>query len=172
MWDISDMGEDQSVFISTRAKNQSPVTINIGCFLALVATCLSCPLKTYLRKKTKMLQVKVRKLYYYDPKKPMPVPTAFYPGSDTAPDILGQPGTEAVKVGGGDTKNMDFLPSRDKGNMLKTTHIEADRPVRRRENDRRGNWEEGYGERRGHDEYEEELQRGERGRRWDRDVWG
>ena len=112
MWDIPDMGEDQSVFISTRAKNQTPVTINIGCFLALAATCLSCPLKTYLRKKTKMLQVKVRKLYYYDPKKPMPVPTAFYPGSDTAPDILGQPGTEVVKVGGGDTKNMDFLPSR------------------------------------------------------------
>ena len=112
MWDIPDMGEDQSVFISTRAKNQTPVTINIGCFLALAATCLSCPLKTYLRKKTKMLQVKVRKLYYYDPKKPMPVPTAFYPGRDTAPDILGQPGTEVVKVGGGGTKNIDFLPSR------------------------------------------------------------
>ena len=24
----------------------------------------------------------------------------------------------------------------------------------------------------GHKEYEEDLQRGERGRRWDRDVWG
>ena len=61
---------------------------------------------------------------------------------------------------------------RDKGNMLKTTNIEADRLARRRDNDRRGNWEEGYGERRGHEEYEEELQRGERGRRWDRAVWG
>ena len=111
-WDIPDMGENQSVFISTRAKHQTPVIVNIGCFLALAATCLSCPLKTYLRKKTKLFTVKVRKLYYYDPKKPMPVPTAFY--QDTAPDIAVQAVTETVtvKMGGGDTKNMDFLPSR------------------------------------------------------------
>ena len=58
---------------------------------------------------------------------------------------------------------------RDKGNILKTTNIEAERQARRRENDRRGDWEEGYGQRRTHQDYGEELQRG---RRWDRDMWG
>ena len=109
-WDIPDMGENQSVFISTRARHQTPVIVNIGCFLALAATCLSCPLKTYLKKKTKLFTVKVRKLYYYDPKKPMPVPTAFY--RDTAPDIAVQAGNETGKIESGNTKNMDFLPSR------------------------------------------------------------
>ena len=104
------MGEDQSVFITTRAKHQTPVTINIGCFLALAATCLSCPLKTYLRKKTKLFQVKVRKLYYYDPKKPLPEPTTYY--GDTAPDIVVHSGSDGGKLCGADTKNMDFLPSR------------------------------------------------------------
>ena len=61
---------------------------------------------------------------------------------------------------------------RDKGNMLKTTNIEAERLARRRENDRRVDWEEGYGQRREEEEYREEVQRGERGRRWDRDEWG
>ena len=57
---------------------------------------------------------------------------------------------------------------RDKGRELKTTNIEAERMARRRENDRRMDWEEGYRQRR-HDEYDDEV---DRGRRWDRDVWG
>ena len=109
-WDIPDMGDDQSIFISTRAKHQTPVIINIGCFLALAATCLSCPLKTYLRKKTKLCPVKVRKLYYYDPKKPRPVPTSCQPTS--APNIVIPPDNENGKMSGRDMVNMDFLPSR------------------------------------------------------------
>ena len=44
-WDIPDMGPNQSIFISTWAKNQTPFVLNIGCFLALGATCLYCPLR-------------------------------------------------------------------------------------------------------------------------------
>ena len=44
-WDIPDMGPNQSIFISTWAKGQTPFILNIGCFLALGATCLSCPLR-------------------------------------------------------------------------------------------------------------------------------
>ena len=113
-WDIPDMGEDQSVYISTRAKHQTPIIINIGCFLALAATCLSCPLKTYLRKKTKLVQVKVRKLYYYDPKKAVPDPSSFYPSGDSAPDIVLRTGNDNCKLANGtaDTKGVEFLPSR------------------------------------------------------------
>jgi hypothetical protein len=97
--------EDQSVFISTRAKNQTPVTINIGCYLALAATCLSCPLKTYLRRKTKMLQVKVRKLYYFDPKKPMPVPIAFYPAVTQPQTSWGSQGLRSFSI---EMENLSF----------------------------------------------------------------
>ena len=73
--DIPDMGHNQSIFISTFTKNQTPFMLSMGCFLALGAACLSCPLRTYLRSKTKLYTVKVKKIYYYDPKKPSPVPS-------------------------------------------------------------------------------------------------
>ena len=57
--DIPDMGPDQSIFISTSTKRKTPFILNIGCFLALSATCLSCPLRTYLRSNTKLYTVKV-----------------------------------------------------------------------------------------------------------------
>ena len=53
------MGPNQSIFISTSSKKQTPFILNIGCFLALSATCLSCPLRTYLRSNTKLYTVKV-----------------------------------------------------------------------------------------------------------------
>ena len=53
--------------------------------------------------------------------------------------------------------------------MLKTTNIEADMLARRREYDRKADWEEEYGQRRGHEEYGEEENRSARGRREERD---
>ena len=55
--------------------------------------------------------------------------------------------------------------------MLKTTNIKADMLARRREYDRKADWEEEYGQRRGHEEYGEEENRGARGRREERDGW-
>ena len=57
--DIPDMGPDQSIFISTLTKKQTPFILSMGCFLALGAACLSCPLRTYLRSNTKLYTVKV-----------------------------------------------------------------------------------------------------------------
>ena len=59
--DIPDMGPNQSIFICTSSKRQTPFILSIGCFLALGATCLSCPLRTYLRSRTKLYTVKVSK---------------------------------------------------------------------------------------------------------------
>ena len=61
--DIPDMGPNQSIFISTSSNKQTPFILNIGCFLALSATCLSCPLRTYLRSNTKLYTVKVSPAY-------------------------------------------------------------------------------------------------------------
>ena len=126
-WDIPDMGPNQSIFISTWAKGQTPFILNIGCFLALGATCLSCPLRytacfihiliitpdfirTYLRSKTKHYVVKVKKVYYYDPMKPSPVPGLSQ--VDLPPENLDS-STDPVKEGHeGQGKNMSFLPSR------------------------------------------------------------
>lgn len=120
------MGPNQSIFISTWAKGQTPFILNIGCFLALGATCLSCPLRwtdyfihlyfyswisrTYLRSKTKHYTVKVKKIYYYDPMKPSPVPGL--PPVDLPPENLDS-STDPVKEGQeSQGKNMSFLPSR------------------------------------------------------------
>ena len=50
--------------------------------------------------------------------------------------------------------------------MLKTTNIEAERLARRRENDGRVDWEEGYDQGR-LDRYDDD----DRARRWERDIW-
>ena len=96
--------ESEQIFISTSSKKQTPFILNIGCFLALSATCLSCPLRTYLRSNTKLYTVKVspasltsltwpdlanpqvKKLYYYDPKKPSPVPSVVGQSVDLPPE--------------------------------------------------------------------------------------
>ena len=126
------MGPNQSIFISTWAKNQTPFILNIGCFLALGATCLSCPLRsqnfvifrdskksnvqnydrTYLRSKTKHYTVKVKKIYYYDPKKPSPIPCL--PSTVELPPEIHDSFTDPIKDGQGQSqgKHMSFLPSR------------------------------------------------------------
>ena len=119
------MGPNQSIFISTWEKGKTPFLLNIGCFLALGATCLSCPLRshiskfinfstfshsrTYLRSKTKHYTVKVKKVYYYDPKKPSPVPSL--PRVDLPPEdcCSSDPVKEGEDPG---LRNMAFLPSR------------------------------------------------------------
>ena len=68
--EIPDMGAEQSLFITTRTKEQTPFIFNIGFYLFLAACCLSCPLKTYIMKKTKLIPLKVTKVYFYDPSKP------------------------------------------------------------------------------------------------------
>ena len=80
------MGPEQSLFITTRTKEQTPFIFNIGFYLFLAAFCLSCPLKTYIMKKTKLIPLKVSKLYFYDPNKPsaVPVPSQAINGPTTA----------------------------------------------------------------------------------------
>lgn len=49
-----------------------PFIFKIGVFLILSSFCLSCPLKTLIRKKTKLIPLKVRKVYFADPDKLSP----------------------------------------------------------------------------------------------------
>ena len=86
--------------------------MNIRCFLALAATCLSCPLKTYLAKKTKMYTVKVRKVYYYDTKNPIHVTSPVDTAADTVINVTSKDEEDLIKKPDSDTKNIDFLPSR------------------------------------------------------------
>ena len=71
---IPALGEDQSLFITTREKSETPVAFKIGFFLFLSSLCLSCPLKMFIRKKTKLIPLKVYKVYSYDPGKTSPLP--------------------------------------------------------------------------------------------------
>lgn len=76
-WDIPDMGPDQTIFVSTRPTSQvvmlvmqwcnglnlqTPAFLTIGCFLGLGVACLACPLRTYLRSRTKLFQARARGL--------------------------------------------------------------------------------------------------------------
>jgi len=70
--EIPDMGREQSLFISTKPKEEMPFIFKIGFFLVLSSLCLSCPLRTLIRKKTKLLPLKVRKVYFADPEKLSP----------------------------------------------------------------------------------------------------
>lgn len=67
--EIPDMGPEQSIFITTRTKDEKPVCFRIGFFLCLAVLCISCPLRTFIRKKTRLVPLKVRKVYFYDPGK-------------------------------------------------------------------------------------------------------
>ena len=63
-----------------------------------------------MRSKTKHYTVKVKKVYYYDPMKPSPVPGL--PSVDLPPENL-ESSTDPVKEGQeSQGKNMSFLPSR------------------------------------------------------------
>ena len=65
-----------------------PFIFKIGVFLILSSFCLSCPLRTLIRKRTKLLPLKVRKVYFADPDKLSP-----YPGPlNNGPGHLGNPG--------------------------------------------------------------------------------
>lgn len=68
------MGPEQSLFITTNSREESPFMFNIGVYLLLAACCLSCPLKTYIMKKTKLIPLNVTKVYFYDSTKPCPAP--------------------------------------------------------------------------------------------------
>ena len=68
------MGPEQSLFITTNSKEERPFMFNIGVYLLLAACCLSCPLKTYIMKKTKLIPLNVTKVYFYDSTKPCPAP--------------------------------------------------------------------------------------------------
>ena len=50
-----------------------PFVFKIGFFLALSTLCLSCPLRTLIRKKTRLVPLKVRKVYFSDPDKLSPL---------------------------------------------------------------------------------------------------
>ena len=72
------MGAEQSFFISTReASAEPPLALNIGFFILLSSLCLSCPLKMFIRKKTRLVTLTVQKVYSYDPgnTSPYPLPT-------------------------------------------------------------------------------------------------
>ena len=72
--EIADLGPEQSLFITTNTKDQAPFMFNIGLYLGLGVFCLGCPLKTYIRKKTRLIPLKVTKIYFYDSSKPCPEP--------------------------------------------------------------------------------------------------
>jgi len=84
--EIPDMGPEQSLFITTRTKEQTPFIFNIGFYLFLAVCCLSCPLKTYIMKKTKLIPLKVTKVYFYDPSKPSAVLVPSQAINGPAPD--------------------------------------------------------------------------------------
>ena len=50
-------------------QEQTPFIFNIGLYIVLSACCLACPLKTYIRKKTKLIPLEVSKIYFFDPNK-------------------------------------------------------------------------------------------------------
>ena len=68
--------------------------------------------RTYLRSKTKHYTVKVKKIYYYDPKKPSPIPCL--PSTVELPPEIHDSFTDPIKDGQGQSqgKHMSFLPSR------------------------------------------------------------
>ena len=68
------MGPEESLFIATKERRDSPFCFNIVIFLALSCLCLSCPLKMFIRKNTKLMTLKVRKVYSYDPGSTTPLP--------------------------------------------------------------------------------------------------
>ena len=109
---IPALGEDQSLFITTREKSETPVAFKIGFFLFLSSLCLSCPLKMFIRKKTKLIPLKVSKVYSYDPGKTSPLPPL--------------PGTEPKNAE--EPVNEDYLkkPEDDKLNILnEDTSVES-----------------------------------------------
>merc|ERR1711963_45048 len=63
------MGPEQSLFITTMSKESTPFVFNFGFYLFLAACCLSCPLKTYIMKKTRLIPLRVTKVYFFDPSK-------------------------------------------------------------------------------------------------------
>ena len=50
-------------------QEQTPFIFNIGLYVLLAVCCLACPLKTYIKKKTKLIPLKVSKIYFFDPYK-------------------------------------------------------------------------------------------------------
>ena len=50
-------------------QEQTPFVFNIGLYVLLAVCCLACPLKTYIKKKTKLIPLKVSKIYFFDPYK-------------------------------------------------------------------------------------------------------
>ena len=65
-----------------------------------------------MRSKTKHYTVKVKKIYYYDPKKPSPIPCL--PSTVELPPEIHDSCTDPIKDGQGQSqgKHMSFLPSR------------------------------------------------------------
>ena len=65
-----------------------------------------------MRSKTKHYTVKVKKIYYYDPKKPSPIPCL--PSTVELPPEIHDSCTDPIKEGQGQSqgKHMSFLPSR------------------------------------------------------------
>ena len=58
-------------------QEQTPFIFNIGLYLVLAVCCLACPLKTYIRKKTKLIPLKVSKIYFFDQKKEHQIVSEF-----------------------------------------------------------------------------------------------
>jgi hypothetical protein len=91
-------------FIKVRfvVQEEMPFVFKIGFFLALSTVCLSCPLRTLIRKRTRLVPLKVRKVYFTDPDKPSPIPA--HPLNGPANNLSGYSGA------GGKTGDYAKLP--------------------------------------------------------------
>ena len=47
------LGTEQSFFVMTKPKAETPIAFNIAMYLFSALICMSCPVRTIIRKKTK-----------------------------------------------------------------------------------------------------------------------
>jgi len=72
--ELPHFGQEQSIFVSARQKSETSIAFNIGIYLLTSFFCMSCPVRTIIRRKTKLLKLKIHKSYWYEPGKTSPLP--------------------------------------------------------------------------------------------------
>lgn len=72
--EIPGLEKEQSFFMQIKAKSESSKAFNIASYLTSSILCMSCPVRTVIRRKTKLLKLKVNKTYIFEPGKNSPLP--------------------------------------------------------------------------------------------------
>ena len=62
--ELPHFGQEQSIFVSARQKSETSIAFNIGIYLLTSFFCMSCPVRTIIRRKTKVKKYHISYSFY------------------------------------------------------------------------------------------------------------